>query len=61
MERAAGGEEVTEKLIREFVFPTPPYKEESNIARITMETVREVLAAYCADEGADEPVIISLP
>jgi tetratricopeptide (TPR) repeat protein len=59
--RSLDGGEVTEKLIREFVFPNPPYKEDSNIARVTMDKVRKLLAEYYADEGADDPVIIALP
>ncbi len=59
--RALGGEEITEKLIREGVFPNPPYKEDSNIARITMNKVRKLIAEYYADEGRDDPVIIALP
>jgi tetratricopeptide (TPR) repeat protein len=59
--RALEGEEITEQLIREFVFPTPPYKEDSNIARITMQTVRSLLPQYYATEGKDDPVIIALP
>jgi tetratricopeptide (TPR) repeat protein len=59
--RALDGEEITEKLIREWVFPNPPYKEDSNIARVTMDKVRKLLAEYYADEGEDDPVIIGLP
>src|SRR5579863_8389138 len=60
VERTLKGDEITEKLIREGVFPNPPYKEDSNIARITMDKVRELLAEYYADEGGDEPVFITL-
>lgn len=60
--RALEGEEITEELIRQGVFPYPkPYKEDSNIARITMKKVRELLADYYADAGEDDPVIIALP
>jgi hypothetical protein len=59
--RALDGQDVTEHVIREEVFPHPPYKVESNIARITMKKVRELLAQYYADAGADDPVIIGLP
>jgi tetratricopeptide (TPR) repeat protein len=61
VKRTLAGEEITEKLIREGVFPNPPYKEDSNIARITMDKVRKLLAEYYADEGEDDPVIIALP
>jgi tetratricopeptide (TPR) repeat protein len=55
------GKEITEKFIREHVFPTPPYAPESNIARRTMDLVRDNLAEYYANAGKDDPVIISLP
>jgi tetratricopeptide (TPR) repeat protein len=59
--RALGGDDVTEHVIREEIFPHPPYKVDSNIARITMQKVRELLALYYAEAGADDPVIIGLP
>jgi tetratricopeptide (TPR) repeat protein len=59
--RTLAGEEITEKRIREGVFPNPPYKEDSNIARITMDKVRKLLAEYYAREGEDDTVIIGLP
>jgi tetratricopeptide (TPR) repeat protein len=59
--RTLNHEEITEKLIREFVFPNPPYKEDSNIARITMSKVKSLLLDYYRDEGEDDPVVIALP
>ena len=35
------------------MFPNPPYKEDSNIARVTMDTVRKLLADYYADVATD--------
>lgn len=61
VERTLAGEEITEKLIREYVFPNPPYKVESNIARVTMDTVRKLLKNYCRSEGEHDPVVIALP
>jgi len=55
------GEEITEKYIRAEFFPTPPYKPESNIARRTIDLIRELLAQYYAMDGRDDLVIISLP
>jgi tetratricopeptide (TPR) repeat protein len=59
--RVLDGDDVTEKSIREYMFPTPPYKEDSNIARITMDNVRKLLAEYYENEGLEDPVIIDLP
>lgn len=59
--RTLDGEEITEKLIREHVFPYPPYKPESNIARATMTKIRELLARYYRYAGQYDPVIIALP
>jgi hypothetical protein len=59
--RALNGHDVTEHVIREEVFPHPPYAEDSNIARITMEKVRKLLTEYYAETGEDDPVIIALP
>ena len=59
--RALDGEDISEKLIREWVFPNPLYREDSNIARVAMDKVRKLLAEYYADEGEGDPVIIGLP
>ena len=61
VEKTLEGEEITEKLIRAHVFPNPPYKEDSNIARVTMDKVRRLLVNYYNDEGEDDPVVIALP
>ncbi|HET6841379.1 MAG TPA: hypothetical protein VFK06_06785 [Candidatus Angelobacter sp.] len=58
---ALAGEDITEKYIRETVFPTPPYKPESNIARRTIDLVRTLLMEYYARDGQDDVVIIRLP
>jgi tetratricopeptide (TPR) repeat protein len=58
---ALAGREVAEKRIRERIFPTPPYKEDSNIARRTVDLVRNLLAEYYAGPGKDDPVIVTLP
>jgi len=61
VERTLTGEEITEKLIREGVFPNPPYKIDSNIARVTMDTVRKLVKKYYVHEGEHDPVVVTLP
>jgi tetratricopeptide (TPR) repeat protein len=55
------GRDVPEKHIRETIFPSPPYKESSNIARRSIDELRAVLPEYYAGDGKDDPVIIGLP
>jgi len=55
------GEEITEKYIRGEFFPSPPYKPESNIARRTIDLIRDLLTEYYVYDGRDDLVIISLP
>lgn len=55
------GDEITEKYVRAKLFPSPPYKPESNIARRTADLVRDLLDEYYAGDGKDDLVIISLP
>ncbi|HEY6251240.1 MAG TPA: hypothetical protein VI685_14880 [Candidatus Angelobacter sp.] len=61
MRGTLAGEEITEKYIRAKVFPTPPYKSESNIARRTIDLVRGLLNEYYAEDGKEDAVIIGLP
>jgi hypothetical protein len=58
---ALAGQEITEKYIRTHVFTTPPYKPESNIARRTIDLVRDLLSEYYAADGNEDLVIIALP
>lgn len=58
---ALAGEAIMEKYIRAKVFPSPPYKPESNIARRTVDLVRDLLTEYYAQDGKDDLVLISLP
>jgi len=58
---ALAGEEITEKYIREKVFPSPPYKPESNVVRRTIDLLRKLVPAYYADQGKDDSVIIKIP
>jgi len=61
VKQALAGREITEKRIRERIFPTPPYKPESNIARRTIDLLRGVLPEYYAASGENDLVIIGLP
>jgi len=55
------GNEITEKFLRQHVFPSPPYKPESNIARRTIGLVRDLLAEYYETQGKSDLVLIGFP
>jgi len=54
------GEEITEKLIRDQMFPSPPYKDDSNIARRTFDLLRDTLNQYYSSVGQQDSVLIIL-
>ena len=59
--RALAGLDVTEKYLREELFPSPPYKPDSNIARITVDNLKKALDEYYETDGLEDLVIIGLP
>jgi tetratricopeptide (TPR) repeat protein len=58
---ALADDELTEKHIREELYPSPPYGPESNIVRRTDDLVRDLLREYYSGPGQDDLVIIELP
>ena len=55
------GEEPTEKYIREQLFPSPPYKIDSPIARRTADFLRKTLLEYYEENIDNALVVIHLP
>jgi tetratricopeptide (TPR) repeat protein len=58
--KTLAGEDVMEKTLREKLFPSPLYKEDSNIARRTVDLLRESLREYYQQDLSDPLVIIYL-
>lgn len=54
-------EEVTESHIQVALYPSPPYKEGSNIVRISVEYIRTAITEYYASDGNGDLVTIGLP
>jgi tetratricopeptide (TPR) repeat protein len=53
--------EVVEETIRSAFFPSPPYKEGTNVVRITVDHARKALSQYYAHEGKNDRVLIGIP
>jgi hypothetical protein len=55
------GREISEKSIRDALFPYPPYEPEKNHVRVTVTYVRNRIQEYYEGPGTDDPIAISLP